>query len=211
MALGFILLVVTTLLLPSTLASTELHNACAQGPTSTLISLLSTSANPYALLSSTTPERETCLHLLGIEADPPRLSALTSYITPHESSAGTAAAASLYNARVATPTGLDMPPVSWFVFGGHVSAVRHLLGQPLASPNVVFRNEQGGKITILDVAAGIFESVHGGAHRLMREEEKLALREGGDKWLLMVELIEEWGGVVADEARLGLGRDPMEL
>ena len=67
--------------------------------------------------------------------------------------------------------------------------------------NAVFRNERGEKMTILDVALGLFENVHGEGF----DDEKV--EHEGDKYFEIVTRIKARGGRVADEVLLGMNAE----
>ena len=69
------------------------------------------------------------------------------------------------NLPVTTPTGLDMPPLSWYVFGVHMHCVSHMLDIPEVDVNRVFRDEKGGRITVRDVCERMVGQGGGGGGR----------------------------------------------
>jgi hypothetical protein len=208
-----LLLLLSTLLhlLPSTIAvdPSSLFALCAQGPNEDLADLLAKSDQPYDLLKTRTQDRETCLHLVGIEGDVERLDIVTGVIVKHEATAGNAGgAASLLNAVVDTRTGLDMPALSWLVYGAHEDASLRLMELEGTDVNVVFRNEAGAAKTVLDILKMLYSNVHEG------EEFKAAATQaggggdgemGGDKYWKIGMAIVGRGGVTADEVKLGFG------
>ncbi|GMI44488.1 hypothetical protein TrCOL_g7802 [Triparma columacea] len=144
-----LLLLLLLLLPPSLSLPPDTFSLCASSDPSLAPTFPST-------LLPLTPDGESCLHLLAISCSLPLLQSATASLDnhPHRSK--------VLNLPVATKTGLDMPPLSWYVFGLHVDCVEHLVGVEGVEVNLVFRDEKGGRITVMDVVERMRENGGGG-------------------------------------------------
>ena len=172
-------------------AQTSFLSKCAASDVVGLKDILSSASTPLsavdlrALLTTPSKEQETCLHLLGISGDPDALSYVLSVVTAHDD-ASDSLARSVLNARVGTPSGLDMPVLSWHVFGGHdanVALLRDFAARKGGSGNskdvslldfdAVFKDERGKEITAMDVAEGILKGNNNVGERFKNIRETL--------------------------------------
>ena len=113
-------------------------------------------------LQDKSPDGESCLHLVGICGESKSVDVILDKVK-RGVKAGLINAdqgKALYNARVATEPGLNMPVISWFAFGGHLEGMFTLLAEEgLIDVNAIFRDERHGYLTVLDVVENILAQV----------------------------------------------------
>ena len=134
---------------------------------------------------------------MGIEGDVERTAAVAEAIDSREAKHLPPGSPSLFNQPVSTPSGLEMQPLSWFVFGNHAAAVRRLLEFERVDVNAVFLNEGGDRITALDVAELLFKNRHGERFDGAKGEEY----EGDAHWSVC-DSVRKRGGKTAVEIEL---------
>jgi len=132
--------------------------------------------NGRNLLFSRTPSDETCLHLCGIHGNTGYLKNILDRVSEDERR-------ELINFRVReekNPLGLNMPVLSWFVYGLHKDAVNLLL-ESGADANAIFFIESGELVTCKDIIDRMLEQS----------------KEGEGSWNEMIEIrrsLESFGG-----------------
>jgi len=132
----------------------ELLTACAEGKAEEVERLLGAGASA----AFATEDGETPLHLAGLGGSPAVVRLLVE-------------AGGDVDARVTSPKGLFMTPLTWMTYGAHVEGARTLL-ELGATPDLVVVDEVGTRLTALDIAVhrvqdhGIADVIraHGGRH-----------------------------------------------
>ena len=124
----------------------EFFRVCATpNETKTLKSLL---FYDPTLITERTRDDETCMHLIAIHGTPAHLSVALDSVSHDPTLLQQSINAIVREEN--NPAGLSMPVISWFVYGGHVEAVK-LLVQHNVNVNAVFKVEDGTRVTSLDL------------------------------------------------------------
>lgn len=97
-------------------------------------------SSPYTgidYLEAKTGDLETCLHLLTIAPD---FELIKNYVELLHSSFSENEYLNIINSKVETPTGLNMHPLSWLIYGNHPSLSSYLIEMG-ADVNHIFKKE----------------------------------------------------------------------
>mmetsp|Transcript_37643 Transcript_37643/g.74452 ORF Transcript_37643/g.74452 Transcript_37643/m.74452 type:complete len:172 (+) Transcript_37643:67-582(+) len=127
---------------------TQLREATGAGDTPKVLRLLSMGADANAKGGNEKDPGETPLHLACIGGDSALVAALIS-------------AGANTNSRATGPSSLRMTPLTWCAYGGHDEAVEVLLSKGNADPNLIVDDEQGNKLTALDIAFRVGDNLGG--------------------------------------------------
>lgn len=154
-----IFFIISLLLIENIQAANDFRKFCAEGDIENVLKLLKDGEDPNQILneSGANVESETPLHLACIRGYSKVVKALLDYgANP--------------NPRATGLKSLRMTPLTWCVFGGksHSEAVEELLIGG-ADPNLVVDDEQGNKITALDIAIKIGDEFGGKTRKLVED------------------------------------------